>query len=474
MGRPGGWFRSHIFRISGAAMVRILALALLAIGGAGQVWAQATDADFSAYCRAKFPNSSYQSFSQSWGTEHACVQGGTRQGIDFGEACVLTTGSRNYEISGMRVLCEGLPEDASPANANDLGAPDFAEYCRQKFPNSAYEKRAESWGIVHYCRRAGATGGFTLQQIDLAEACRLAHGVDGYRSTDTGVVCEQGGAGNVTVLPSAPVPGPGAGPGPMPPFPIPGSQASPQPSPMPFPSPVPSPNAQGGDPNSSMSPDANENVALACQALGGRWRGDTIPMVEDILAQMQGATSERTSNCVHAAGWVEQCRVGVRAEQAIAGYFQTLLIWQCHVAVIRDADAQELETIRTAREEGCIIQETLSDLQEVINQEIGTMLAAPHDGVLEASKLDDLCAKGVIHFVLEDGSIVGEGETLPVLEPLKVAVEFDRAMKKPSRIIKVEANAEIYDVEVFQRSPTYYLSEDPLMIDATGAQEVEP
>ncbi|OOZ29286.1 hypothetical protein BOW34_12755 [Solemya velum gill symbiont] len=134
-----------------------------------------TDADFNAYCRSKFPNSSYQKLLQSWGTEHACVQGGTRQGIDFAEACRMTTGSRNYQVSGMRVLCEGSVENVESSQPKVIGEPDFNQYCRNNFPNSVYEKRVESYGVAHYCRRPGITG-FTLQNIDLSRACRESLG----------------------------------------------------------------------------------------------------------------------------------------------------------------------------------------------------------------------------------------------------------------------------------------------------------
>ena len=73
-----------------------------------------TDADFQAYCRATYPNSTYQSRSQNWGVEHYCNQGGTLQGIDLGAACEMTTGSRDFQKSGARILCAGVPGALQP------------------------------------------------------------------------------------------------------------------------------------------------------------------------------------------------------------------------------------------------------------------------------------------------------------------------------------------------------------------------
>ncbi|WP_218669785.1 hypothetical protein, partial [Solemya velum gill symbiont] len=71
----------------------------------------------------------------------------------------------------MRVLCEGSVENVESSQPKVIGEPDFNQYCRNNFPNSVYEKRVESYGVAHYCRRPGITG-FTLQNIDLSRACR--------------------------------------------------------------------------------------------------------------------------------------------------------------------------------------------------------------------------------------------------------------------------------------------------------------
>lgn len=146
-----------------------------------------TDADFTKYCRSAFSNSVYQQRAQAWGIEHYCRQGGTLQGIDFGEACRMTTGNRVFRQLGSRVLCEGEPKTETADTATPL---DLVKYCPAEFPGSSYQKRLESTGPVHYCRIPGASGGFVLLNIDLAGACRAAAGKTEYRDTPEGVVCE--------------------------------------------------------------------------------------------------------------------------------------------------------------------------------------------------------------------------------------------------------------------------------------------
>jgi hypothetical protein len=148
-----------------------------------------TDADFSAFCREKFPGSAYQRLDQSWGAQHVCNQGGTPQGIDIAEACRLTTGNTGHRVTGTRVICDGVVGGPGPDRAGNAGPVDLAAYCRTEFPNSAYEKRFEPTGIKHYCRRPGATGGFTLQGIDLAAACRTQRNADSFLKAGNEVVC---------------------------------------------------------------------------------------------------------------------------------------------------------------------------------------------------------------------------------------------------------------------------------------------
>ena len=158
---------------------------LMAISNAAS--AAETDADFTKYCRSAFSNSMYQQRAQAWGIEHYCRQGSTLQGIDFGEACRMTTGSRVFRQSGSRVLCEGEPKAETADAATPL---DLVKYCPAEFPGSSYQKRMDSTGPVHYCRIPGASGGFVLLNIDLAGACRAAASKTEYRNTPAGIVCE--------------------------------------------------------------------------------------------------------------------------------------------------------------------------------------------------------------------------------------------------------------------------------------------
>lgn len=173
---------------SGLVTALALGLAASAVGPTGAARAQ-TDADFSRYCREKHPGSMYQRINQSWGVEHACNNGGVRQGIDLSRACQMTTGSRNYDVLGQRVICSGEPADQTPDLSNFAGGLDFGAYCREFHPGSAYEKRNEPDGVHFYCRQPGATGGFTLQDVDLASACKSQHGADTYQVFGDTVIC---------------------------------------------------------------------------------------------------------------------------------------------------------------------------------------------------------------------------------------------------------------------------------------------
>ncbi len=311
----------------------IVALAILVISGFGlanPAHAQQTDADFSAYCRANFNNSAYQKFAQTWGTEHACVQGGTRQGIDLGEACFLTTGSRSYEVSGQRVLCDGNPSDAPAANENDKGQPDFARYCNENFANSAYEKRPEPTGVKHYCRRPGATGGFTLQPVDLAVACQITQGVSQYRIAGARVFCTSGSGGGGNP-PSDDGGGGGNGTSPDPN----GGPANPTPD------------------NPTTSNPANPNESAACQTLGGKWHGDTLTLVDKISEELRNRL-------------LTQCpKVGVGCQALAAqvgeqGYTEVAKIYQCHLSFVRTPEGKSTKDINQAVLEVCEIEPLLN------------------------------------------------------------------------------------------------------------------
>lgn len=147
------------------------------------------DADLSKYCRTEFANSAPVTRSPGGAIAHYCNQGGSLQGIDLARACMLTTGSREYRILGERVLCADGPGPSDAASTEPLGANDFVEYCRNRFPNSTYEAVPTNLGSPHHCRRPGASGGFTLQPIDLADACRVLRGADQYRQAGGDVFC---------------------------------------------------------------------------------------------------------------------------------------------------------------------------------------------------------------------------------------------------------------------------------------------
>lgn len=176
---------------------RIAAIALFALASIVAFEAPAAaqakvDADFAKYCRTKFPNS----IPVRRGNRRFCNQRGTLQGVDLGEACRLTTGSRRYEQDGARVLCLRGSGGAAPRRA---GEPDFRRYCRTRHPGSIYVRRPAArrpGGVAHQCRQPGRVQGYVLHNIDLAAACRQSHRVSGYVISGNRVICGQARRGS--------------------------------------------------------------------------------------------------------------------------------------------------------------------------------------------------------------------------------------------------------------------------------------
>jgi hypothetical protein len=173
-----------MYRISSYA-----AAAILTGAAAYTTPAQAeTDADLSRYCRETYPNSSPAMRAPGGVPAHYCNLQGTLQGIDLGRACELTTGRRDYRMVGTRVLCADGP--GPDASGDPLRADDFVRFCREAFPGSVYQNVPATPETPHHCRLPGASGGFTLQPIDLAAACDLLRGDPAYnRDTGGNVFC---------------------------------------------------------------------------------------------------------------------------------------------------------------------------------------------------------------------------------------------------------------------------------------------
>ena len=155
------------------------------------------DADLSKYCRTTFPGSAPMIRSPGGVSAHFCNQGGTPQGVDLARACELTTGSRNFTMLGTRVLCDDGPGPSDVSGNEPLGADDFVVYCRTRFPNSIYQDVPGDAGSRHHCRRPGGSGGFSLQPIDLADACDVFASGSTYREEGGSVFCD-GAAGPPT------------------------------------------------------------------------------------------------------------------------------------------------------------------------------------------------------------------------------------------------------------------------------------
>ncbi|MEJ2121470.1 MAG: hypothetical protein P8Z76_12320 [Alphaproteobacteria bacterium] len=175
------------FRHAAARFGVIAGIAVVSItDGAPPAAAQAkVDADFAKYCRTHFPNS----LPTRRGIRRFCTQRGTLQGVDLGEACRLTTGSRRYERDGARILCLRPKRGGRTTRRRTVGEPDFRRYCRTKYPNSTYIRRAGR--VTHLCRQPGRVQGYVMHNIDLAAACRQSHGVSGYVRSGNRVLCRR-------------------------------------------------------------------------------------------------------------------------------------------------------------------------------------------------------------------------------------------------------------------------------------------
>lgn len=463
-----------VHRRQSIALIGAAALAVAVIPPLPATAQAEQDADFQAYCRAKHPNS----FPERIGFAHVCQQpgasgGATRHNVDLAQACRLTTGSESYRRSGSRVICAASTEEApGQAATTTSGTLDFQVYCREKFPNSGYERRAESWGVVHYCRRPGATGGFTLQPVDLADACDRAFATRDYEVRDNAVTCGSAGATANEASPSRP------GPAPLPrrrplPEPEPGPVPGPWPEAEPLPLPLPPP-GEPGEPEVANLEQEGSDIALACQAIGGRWRSGTLPLVEDILSELDRTLADRYANCDAGSQpqFLEQCRSQAKVENSTGAYFRVHMIWQCHVALVSEPPpAVGIEDIRLARDEGCAIEETLSLLHDTVNSAGGAMPLA-HSMLLDRLELDDLCAVGTIKLIRADGTEVETGHDVPLLEPVEVRVAFDRDMKRPRREVEIVTDQGRFRITAVRQGPRLYTGEHPIVFaPASSVQE---
>jgi hypothetical protein len=178
------------FSLLTSTAVATLFLALLGISPVEAAPGKA--ADFNKYCRTKYPNSVYQIDRTRWGPRHICRQtgagGATKQGIDYAEACRLTTGSRRYRKNGQSILCNASKGKTRSPKASTKSKADLNQYCRVKYPNSSYRAQKTRWGLRHICRQVNA-GGYTNQPINLSDACRRTNGSRKFTKIGNGVYC---------------------------------------------------------------------------------------------------------------------------------------------------------------------------------------------------------------------------------------------------------------------------------------------
>lgn len=110
---------NFIKRLSLACIAAGLAtIGVVAIPGPADA---AVPASLSKYCRAKYPNSMLYRQATRWGVRYHCRQvnahGATLQGINYGEACRMTTGSPQWRLANNVVYCTGRGRTAYPTGA---------------------------------------------------------------------------------------------------------------------------------------------------------------------------------------------------------------------------------------------------------------------------------------------------------------------------------------------------------------------
>lgn len=363
---------------SGLSIIRpllaVLALGFLVAPASAQQGVE-VDADFASYCSAAFPGTEHD-----WvGTTHYCRQGrpgrdAVRHDVDLAEACRMTNGQPGFRRVGRQVVCTGLGDTEL---ASDKGPPDFEAYCRETTASGAYEQRAERWGIAHYCRLPGATGGFTLQEIDLAEACRITRGADSFDSSGGRIRCVDSVDPIAEAEPQG-EPGTAEGPGPRRPRDVPPDEVTEiDPPDVPAPDPQVPPNPVPVD-DTETPVDSLDRLELACQALGGAWQDGTVPLVEAIVGDMQESIGARTPQCSAPTGLQGAeanlyCEPAVMVEESMKAYFQVMMIYQCHVALISDEELGLPDHRRAARDEGCEIEKRLEDIASIANSNGGNI-----------------------------------------------------------------------------------------------------
>ncbi len=369
------------------AMFITLAVALIMILLTDIAAAQSErDADFQAYCRAKHPNSSHQ----RTGLTHTCRQPGATIGfvlhnIDLAEACRMTTGNASFRRLGTRIICTAgtgpapTPQQASPGamGGQPVGPPDFARYCRTRYTNSTYLKRTRSWGTEHLCRQPGRTIGFVHHIIDMADACRMTRNVPDYRIDGATVTCMRSGAVNPEDQRRA---GGGSGPGPKP-GPVP---------PGPKPGPKPGPGPDSGKSFPSKPADFDKMIKTACRGLGGEWRPGTPEQAKKSLETMRARLKSRLTSC--RGPYAAQCIKQARIEEAVQGYFRTLIVWQCPFLTYRFIASLSADDRKLVKQETCTIQrDYLEPLQKEANAAGAKMQTAPHQQMLARADETEMC-----------------------------------------------------------------------------------
>jgi hypothetical protein len=193
-------------------------------------------------------------------------------------------------------------------------------------------------------------------------------------------------------------------------------------------------------------------------------------MVEKIVSGIQGRINSTTACQRERHGdrrFKGACSVFEGGRIYTYAYTEIYNIWWGHIRAIRCAHQFSLEDVRKAREEACIIEETLSDLKAHIHK------IEPHVNLLDYKEdregrggIHDPvnpCAHGTVRYVRADGTRIAEGTALPFLERLQVEVEFDRDMKRSRRELNIVTDHGSFSITAVQQGARLYVGEHPVV-----------
>ena len=357
------------------AAVRLAGIAA-AIGLVATVPALAAEksADLGKYCRnvhgpTAFANVDRRDNGLLCSIRTSGGLGLTHNKIKAADVCAKQHGTSRFRRQGQELICLKGPGDAGNQAGRSI---DLEQHCKKAHgPDAFLTKRRTDNKPMCTIRTDGGLG-LRHHLIDLASLC--GGGMSDSRIDGAIVTCMRSSETDPEDQPRV-----GAGskagpkPGQVPPGPIP-------------PGPKPKNNGTGQPDLANIDPD--QMMAHACQALGGRWRAGTIPIIEGYFEEMNRQIEARLAGC----GPIDPfCKPRAWVEQGMETYFRTYLIWQCHVALISEPDTHRPEDIRLARYEACEISKKLISLPDMIDANGGELSMVSRDFFIKQFEIDSVC-----------------------------------------------------------------------------------